>query len=68
VQPVPGTAADRDDMRRMHKTPELNVSFEIRAGQKGLLGTTNISKRIYSPLTLIGYAVIVGLTWPFVLV
>lgn len=46
--PLPGTAEDRQDMKRMRKPQELN--------------------RIYSVITLVGYAVIVGLTWPFSLV
>ncbi|KAF7511450.1 hypothetical protein GJ744_004639 [Endocarpon pusillum] len=46
--PVPGTAADDQDMRRMHKPQELN--------------------RVYSVVTLVGYAAIIGMTWPFALI
>ena len=63
----PGNAADVDDMRRMNRPQELSVgsalpekSFEEQPA--------NFLKRLYSVVTLVGYAAIVGLTWPFALV
>jgi hypothetical protein len=64
--PVPGTAADDQDMRRMRKPQELNV-WSVQCS-RDLLRTTDILKRVYSVVTLVGYAVIIGLTWPFSLV
>jgi len=65
-RPVPGTAADDQDMRRMHKPQELNV-WCVQC-PRDLLRAADTFKRVYSVVTLVGYAVIIGLTWPFSLV
>ena len=65
--PIQGTPADHVDMQRMHKPQELNVSSSGMSQEVCNRGT-DPRKRIYTAITLVGYSVIVGLTWPFSLV
>jgi hypothetical protein len=64
LAPVAGTTADNNDMKRMGKVQELNVSCVHQSDSLHSSSLIIYCQRLYTISTLVGYAVIVAMTWP----